>query len=256
MQKMSIAHLVGWVVVLAIVSGVGAAQALPGTSTVDSGDILDGQVKRADVAGNAVTGAKVADGTITGADVANGGLGAADMSFKSLGTDQLADRSVNADVLGVDAVRGYHVANGSLTGLDLAQNNSLTGGHVATDSITGADVNEQSLNLSGNCGPGTVHGWARISAYTLVEDTMYTIGGYNCAGGPIRVYMEWPGIYRVYFDSNPSAYGIASMEYQSDAFNNTISMYRDSGSSYFTVRVTDASTAVLEGGGTFVVMLF
>lgn len=245
MNRQTFGHVIGWVVVLALCTA-GAAQALPGTSTVDSGDIVNGQVKRADIGGNAVTGAKVADGS----------LGASDLAFKSIGTDQLADRSVDADVLGVDAVRGYHVANGSLTGLDLAQNNSITGGHVAADTITGADVNEQSLNLAGNCGAGTVHGWAKVNAYTLAEDTMYTIGGYNCAGGQVRVYMEWPGIYRVYFDGNPSAYGIASMEYQSDAYNNTISMYRDPGAAYFTVRVTDASTSVLEGGGTFVVMLF
>ncbi len=44
----------------------GNAQALPGTGTVDSGDIKDGQVKRADLANRAVNSGKVALDGLTG----------------------------------------------------------------------------------------------------------------------------------------------------------------------------------------------
>ena len=78
--KSNLAHIVGWVVVVVGVTTLGVANALPGKNTVDSGDIINGQVKRADIAGGAVNGAKVANGSLTGADIADGTVRAADLA--------------------------------------------------------------------------------------------------------------------------------------------------------------------------------
>jgi len=81
---MKIAHAAGYATVLLL--GVsGSAQALPGTGTVDSGDIKNGQVKTVDLAGNAVTSGKVAPNAITGADVAEGTLGTVPNAAKVAG---------------------------------------------------------------------------------------------------------------------------------------------------------------------------
>jgi len=74
MKVPAIHHLVGYVAVFVLV-GAGSAQALTGTSTVDSGDIKDGQVKRVDVAPSAIDGARVGDNTLTGKDIVESKLG-------------------------------------------------------------------------------------------------------------------------------------------------------------------------------------
>jgi hypothetical protein len=68
MNHRNLAHVIGYttLVCLGIVS---TAQALPDNS-VDSLDIIDGEVKRPDLASNAVNSPKVANGSLTGADLA------------------------------------------------------------------------------------------------------------------------------------------------------------------------------------------
>jgi hypothetical protein len=61
-------NVVGYVALFLVVAG-GAASALPGRNTIDSGDIKRGQVKTSDLATGAVGSAKVADDALTGADV-------------------------------------------------------------------------------------------------------------------------------------------------------------------------------------------
>jgi hypothetical protein len=66
-RRPSPAMAVAFVALLAALSGT--AIALPGTNSVDSGDIKNRQVKGQDIARNAVTGAKVKNGALAGADV-------------------------------------------------------------------------------------------------------------------------------------------------------------------------------------------
>ncbi len=77
-RRPSPAMVVGFVALLAALSGT--AVALPGVNLIDSGDIKNGQVKRADIGKNAVTGEKVANGALTGADVKNESLTPRDFS--------------------------------------------------------------------------------------------------------------------------------------------------------------------------------
>ena len=92
-SRPSPAMAVAFVALLAALSGT--AIALPGTNSVDSGDIKNGQVKNKDIGKNAVTGKKVKDGSIASGDVKNGSLTGTDVKDNSLtGSD------VNESTLG------------------------------------------------------------------------------------------------------------------------------------------------------------
>ncbi|SRR5690348_5997629 len=54
---------------MVLLFSVGPAQALSGTNTVTSDDIIDGQVKTTDLGLSAVTSARVKDNSLTGADI-------------------------------------------------------------------------------------------------------------------------------------------------------------------------------------------
>jgi hypothetical protein len=82
-RRPSPAMAVAFVALLAALSGT--AIALPGTNTVDSGDIVNGQVKGKDIRNNAVTGKKVKNGAIKSADVGDNSLTGTDINEGTLG---------------------------------------------------------------------------------------------------------------------------------------------------------------------------
>jgi hypothetical protein len=96
----------------------GSAAALSGRNTVDSGDIINGEVRSSDIGTGMVRTGDVADDStptaLTGVDVANGSLSGSD------------------------------VGDGSLSGSDVGDG-SLSGGDVGDGSLTGADIDEGSL---------------------------------------------------------------------------------------------------------------
>jgi hypothetical protein len=125
MQKRTFAHVLGYTVVITL--GIaGAAQALPGTNTVASDDIINGQVTRPDIALNAINSQRVGDNSLLAID--------------------LAPNSVKASEVADDAVASGEVLDNSLSGLDVADG-SLAGADVAPNSLTGAEINEATLSL-------------------------------------------------------------------------------------------------------------
>jgi len=88
---------VAFIALLAALSGT--AVALPGTNSVDSGDIKNKQVKGKDLANNAVTGKKVKNSSITGADLRDDSLTGSDINEGTLGkvpSAATADTAANA----------------------------------------------------------------------------------------------------------------------------------------------------------------
>lgn len=90
-------HVVGYVAVFLALTGTGAAS-LPGTNTVDSGDIVAGGVTAPDVGINGVASGTVADGTVASAELAPLGVKPVDLR--------------------ANAVNSTNVANGTLGGTD------------------------------------------------------------------------------------------------------------------------------------------
>lgn len=67
-RRPALGHLLGYTA-LTVILTAGAAQSLAGSNTVDTGDIVDGQVTYSDIRSNAITGSKILDNSITGADI-------------------------------------------------------------------------------------------------------------------------------------------------------------------------------------------
>ncbi len=131
------------------ISLTGGAYALQGTNTVDSGDIIDRQVKAADLGPAAVTTGKVAANAVTAAKVPANALTGNDISESSLGQVPSAANANTLDSLDSTAFLGTNdSAGGDLTGSfsNLQIGNSTVGsGQVVDNSIAGQDINEPTL---------------------------------------------------------------------------------------------------------------
>jgi len=135
-------NVVGYLALFVALSGT--AVALPNTNTVDSGDIINGQVKSKDIGtgqvrsldvaddstGFALTGGDIAAGTLTGSDLANG------------------------------SIDGTDVGDNSLTGTNVA-NSSLTGTDVANNSLNGADIDEGAMGQVPDAARAVLGGYGR-----------------------------------------------------------------------------------------------
>ncbi len=114
---------------LIVLLTAGAAQSLSGTNTVDSGDIIDGQVKFADIKPDAVTSSRIRTDAV----------GASEIRADQVGASELADNSVGS----------ANVIDGSLTGVDITDNTvtsaDITNGQVNTTDLAGGAVRASDL---------------------------------------------------------------------------------------------------------------
>src|SRR5919112_3925259 len=83
-RKPSGAMGVAFIALIAALSGT--AVALPGTNTVDSGDIKNNSVRGKDLRNNDVRGKDIRTGNVGSSDVRNDGLTGVDIVESSLGT--------------------------------------------------------------------------------------------------------------------------------------------------------------------------
>jgi hypothetical protein len=136
-------------------------------NTIFSTDIVDGEVKREDLAGNAVNGSKIQNGAVGAADLAADSVGAAtildssisalDLGDSSVGTSEIATDGVGATEISDNSIDGGEIVDGSLTASDLATSsvgtselavNAVDGSKVASNSLTTADI--AGVDLSGS----------------------------------------------------------------------------------------------------------
>jgi hypothetical protein len=122
------ANAVGYVACFLALSGTAAA--LPGTNTVDSGDIINREVRTVDLSPGAVTASRLADAAVTGPKVLDDALTGADIDESSLVAGGDVAGSLTGLELGANTV-GTQEADGSLTGADIVET-SLTGVNAAT----------------------------------------------------------------------------------------------------------------------------
>jgi hypothetical protein len=159
-------NIVGYIALFLVLTG-GTAYALDGSNTVFSDDIVDGQVKAADLHTDAVGGAKVADGSLTGGDLSDRSIGGQKIGTETLSGGNVADGSLfGADIandslsaqdIGTHAIGSSELDPGAFASSDIAQvsasdprygipANAIQGAEVSDDSLTGADVDESTLD--------------------------------------------------------------------------------------------------------------
>ncbi len=113
----------------------GAAMALPGTNTVNSGDVVNESLKSIDLKDNAaVASSDVIDGTLTTTDVA----------ADTLTGDDVAPDSLAADELAPDSVTQSELANGSVGTVEL-QAQSVNGDKIVNNTVSSDDLAANSV---------------------------------------------------------------------------------------------------------------
>lgn len=123
----------------------GAAMALPGSETVNSGDIKNEAVKSIDLKdGQAVTGADVVDESIASADVQDSTLLSSDVADQGLTGDDLAGDTVQANDLAPNSVRAQELGDG----IHNHQNTVVVAGG------TGQNANYNFQSVTASCGAG------------------------------------------------------------------------------------------------------
>ena len=99
----------------------GAALALPGTETVNSGDIKNESVKSVDLKdGAAVTGDDVVDESLTGTDVADGTIAGNDVTDESIASNDVQNETLLSSDIADQAVTGADIAGDTVQANDLA----------------------------------------------------------------------------------------------------------------------------------------
>ena len=157
---------------LVVAVGGGTAFALRGKNTVFSNDIVNGQVKRADVALGAVKAGKV------GAD--------------AIRTEKVLD----------DSLTGADIDESSLGQVPQAGNSDKLGGKAAGVYLDGCDVGTVH-------GFAKV---AASGAFSASFTTAGVSPSFNCTGGTVQARRVSQGVYRVRFNGNGSVLAVGSAD--------------------------------------------
>jgi len=104
-------------------------------NTIYSGDIVNGEVKNADLGSNAVTSPKIQDGQVLNADLGANSVTTGKILDLTVGTDDLANGAVTAVKLATGAVTSTSIIDGAIQSADLADL-SIQGDKIAVGTIT------------------------------------------------------------------------------------------------------------------------
>ncbi len=152
------AMAVAFVALLIALSGT--AIALPGKSTVDSGDIRRGAVKAADLGRNAVTSPKVRNSSLRGGDVRNESLTGLDINESTLG------QVPSAGTAGSATTANTASSADSVDGMSFARINYRGDTGTALQPI----LSLNGLTVSASCSAGPT---LAISATTAVDGALF-----------------------------------------------------------------------------------
>ncbi len=211
-------NAIGCVALFLVLTG-GTAQALDGSNTVFSDDIVNGEVTSADIAASSVTTGKIANGQVIAADVADdslrseeifdGTIQAIDVAFGTLRGDEILDGTIGGADLADSDVTGADIDESSLGEVPLAEDANTAGvADIAITANTALDANQLGglgpSNWQRDCRDGAIKGFAYVNGSATFPAT-FTSGppnvaqSFNCGGGPVLVRRLSEGRYIVCF---------------------------------------------------------
>lgn len=162
----------GLIALFLVLSGGTALATHPGgDNTIDSGDIINGQVRAADIGGNQVRSVNVRDDTL-----GDGGLQPVDLAAQSVGRSELDPLTfASPDISRDTPTSAFEVSDNAIQRTEVSDG-TLTGADVAPDSLLGSDVREQTLTLldghdsfDANCDPGD-------ETWIVCDELTFTLG--------------------------------------------------------------------------------
>jgi hypothetical protein len=127
-----------------IVLGSGTAWAVIRANQVNSRSIINGQVKRADLAKRSVGATQLASRSVSNPKLVDGAVSTTKLTDGAVTSGKLVDGAVTSGKLADGAVAGGKLADGAVTGAKLADG-AVTGVKLADGSVTGAKVQDGSL---------------------------------------------------------------------------------------------------------------
>jgi hypothetical protein len=148
-SHLTYANVMATIAVFFVLSG-GTAVALNGANTVFSDDIVNGEVKNADIGSNAVGSGKIVDG----------GVGSPDILDQSVQGTDILDGTVTNNDLRKNAVSSGKIIDGQVLTEDVG-GSAVTGDKVQDGALTGADVVESSLGIVPTAQVGIIGGVGR-----------------------------------------------------------------------------------------------
>ena len=152
----------------------GAALALPGTQTVNSGDIKDNAVKSIDLKDNAaVTTDDVVDETLTGTDVADESIAGTDVQNESIASNDVQNETLLSSDIADQAVTGADVAG------DTVQANDLAPDSVRSEELGDGIRNRyNTVVVPGGTGQNANYNFASTTASCLAGEELISGAGY------------------------------------------------------------------------------
>ena len=143
-------NIVGYVALFFALSSSALA-----ANTVFSEDIVNGEVKTADLATVAVTGpkiradavsnAKLADDAVTRTEILDGGVTSAELFDGDVANADLADGAVGTTKVQDGAVTSAKVLDDTLTATDIATN-GVNSAEIATDAVAATEIQNDSID--------------------------------------------------------------------------------------------------------------
>ncbi len=133
----------------------GAALALPGTETVNSGDIKNEKVKSVDLKdGAAVTGDDVVDESLTGTDVTDDTIASSDVQNETLQSTDVANQAITGADVASDTLQSNDLAPNSVNAQEIGDGIHNHQDTVVVDGGTALNSNYNFNSVTASCAPG------------------------------------------------------------------------------------------------------
>src|SRR4051794_17508616 len=197
-------NVVGYVALFFVLTG-GTAYALDGSNTVFTDDIVNGEVKTADIDTGSVTNGKLGTDAVKSNKILDGSVKNADLEADSVDSSKVVDNSLGSADIGTNAVGDDEVAplNGdanivdeTITTFDI-QSNAIQTDEIQDATVGAADIGPSAVRAS-ELGDGIVDhpdptptlvpgGAAENGSYAIATSTA------SCAAGEqlIAGYGQW-----------------------------------------------------------------